>query len=98
MLDTYKRYYTLKLYTKEDMAKFVAGNKITAEQYTEITGDAYVAPEVSSVITEIKTKTAELRAAVYLGSELTAKSLEDAEERLDDAEADIAILKGGSAT
>jgi len=98
MFDKYKRYYDLKLYTKEDVAKFVAGGKITAEQYTEITGDEYVAPEVSSVITEMKTKTAELRAAVYLGSELTAKSLEDAEERLDDAEADITVLKGGSTT
>lgn len=93
-----KDYYDKKIYTKEDVAKLTLGGKITAEQYTEITGDEYVAPEVSSVITEMKTKTAELRAAVYLGSELTAKSLEDAEERLDDAEADIKVLKGGSTT
>ena len=90
MLDTYRRYYDLKLYTKEDMAKFVAGGKITAEQYTEITGDEYVAPEISSVIYNIQTRTAEISAALYFNSELAAK-------RIEDAEAEIETLKGGSA-
>ena len=40
---TVKRYYDAGRYTKEQVAVFVAANKITSEQYEEITGDAYVA-------------------------------------------------------
>ncbi len=89
MFKIIKGYYKKKLYTKEQIAKFVSGGTITAEQYQEITGGEYVPVKVSSVIKELQTKTAEVRAAVYFNSELTAK-------RLEDAEADIETLKGGS--
>lgn len=36
-----KRYYDKGIYTKENVATFVRAGKITAEQYKEITGDAY---------------------------------------------------------
>jgi len=38
-----KRFYILGLYTKEMVAKFVEKGVITAEQYEEITGEAYEA-------------------------------------------------------
>lgn len=37
-----KRYYGLGYYSKEQVAVFVSANKITPEQYQEITGDPYV--------------------------------------------------------
>ena len=36
-----KRYYDMGKYTNEQMKVFVKGNKITAEQYKEITGIKY---------------------------------------------------------
>ena len=36
-----KKFYNLGLYTKENVAKFVEKGIITAEQYEEITGEAY---------------------------------------------------------
>ncbi|MGN7387706.1 XkdX family protein [Sporosarcina sp. SAFN-015] len=35
-----KAYYP-RFYTKDDVKKFVVANKITPEQYEEITGDKY---------------------------------------------------------
>jgi len=40
-----KRYYDLKVYTKEDVAKFVTREKITEAEYEEITGEVYVAQQ-----------------------------------------------------
>ena len=37
-----KRFFDRKIYTKENVAVFVASGKITAEQYKEITGTAYI--------------------------------------------------------
>ena len=37
-----KRFFDRKIYTKENVAVFVASGKITAEQYKEITGPAYI--------------------------------------------------------
>lgn len=36
-----KRYYDKGIYTKENVSVFVKAGKITAEQYEEITGEAY---------------------------------------------------------
>lgn len=36
------RYYEKKIYTNEDVKIFVQGNKITEEQYKEITGENYI--------------------------------------------------------
>lgn len=36
-----KRYYDKGLYTKKNVALFVRRNKITPEEYKEITGDDY---------------------------------------------------------
>lgn len=36
-----KRYYDKKIYTNEDVKKFVLAGKITPEQYKEITGEEY---------------------------------------------------------
>jgi len=36
-----KEHYNLGNYTKEQVSGFVIKNKITAEQYKEITGDTY---------------------------------------------------------
>lgn len=36
-----KRYYNKGIYSKENVKVFVRAGKITAEQYQEITGDAY---------------------------------------------------------
>ncbi len=36
-----KMYYEKGIYTKENVAVFVKAEKITAEQYEEITGEAY---------------------------------------------------------
>ena len=36
-----KRYYDKGIYTKENVATFVRAEKITAEQYKEITRDVY---------------------------------------------------------
>ena len=37
-----KRFFDRKIYTKENVAVFVASGKITAEQYKEITGTEYI--------------------------------------------------------
>lgn len=36
-----KRYYDMGIYSKEDVKKFVKAGKITAEEYEQITGEAY---------------------------------------------------------
>lgn len=36
-----KRYYDKGYYSKEDVAKFVKANKITADEYKTITGVVY---------------------------------------------------------
>ena len=38
-----KRYYDKQYYSKEDVAKFVAAGKLTAEEYQQITGEEYPA-------------------------------------------------------
>lgn len=43
MFKIVKRYYDKGIYTKENVAVFVAAGKITPEQYAEITGDEYAA-------------------------------------------------------
>lgn len=40
---TVKNFYDSGLYTKDQVAVFVAKGKITPEQYEEITGEAYTA-------------------------------------------------------
>lgn len=42
-----KRYYDLGLWTKKMVGDGVYAGKITAEQYKEITGEEYEAPEVA---------------------------------------------------
>ena len=42
MFKIIKRYYNRGIYTKENVAVFVASGKITAEQYMEITGTEYI--------------------------------------------------------
>ena len=37
-----KRYYDMGIYSKEDVKKFVKAGKITAEEYEQITGEAYI--------------------------------------------------------
>ena len=37
-----KRFFDRKIYTEDDVKKFVASGKITAEQYKEITGTEYI--------------------------------------------------------
>lgn len=88
----YARYYRLKVMSKGDLANAVALNNgdLTAAQYTEITGEEYVAPVINSVIKDIQTRTAEISAALYFNSELAAK-------RIEDNEAKIEVLEGGSA-
>ncbi len=41
MFEKVKRFYDLGLYTKTQVAAFVLKGKLTAEQYTLITGDEY---------------------------------------------------------
>lgn len=41
MFERVKHYYDLGLYTKEQVAMFVHKDKLTAEQYEAITGEAY---------------------------------------------------------
>lgn len=41
MFDKVKKFYDKGLYTKSMVADFVKKNKITPEQYEEITGDKY---------------------------------------------------------
>lgn len=36
-----KRYYEKGYYSNEDVAKFVVAEKITAEEYEQITGETY---------------------------------------------------------
>lgn len=36
-----KRYYDKGIYSNEDVAKFVEAGRITAEEYEQITGEAY---------------------------------------------------------
>lgn len=38
---TVKRHYDAGRYTNANVATFVVGNKITSEQYEEITGEIY---------------------------------------------------------
>ena len=38
-----KRYYDIKIYSKDNVKVFVRADKITAEQYKEITGEVYAA-------------------------------------------------------
>lgn len=37
-----KRFFDRKIYTKDDVKKFVASGKITEGQYREITGTEYI--------------------------------------------------------
>ena len=37
-----KRFFDRKIYTKENVAVFVASGKITMEQFREITGTEYI--------------------------------------------------------
>lgn len=41
MYDKIKKYYDAGYYKKKHVAAFVTKGKITAEQYAEITGEAY---------------------------------------------------------
>lgn len=41
MFNIIKRYYDRGIYSKENVALFVASGKITAEQYKEITGEEF---------------------------------------------------------
>ena len=43
MFAVVKRYFNMGLYDAEAVAKFARVGKITAEQYTEITGEEYEA-------------------------------------------------------
>lgn len=38
-----KRYYDLGIYSAADVAKFIIANKLTAEEYQEITTEVYAA-------------------------------------------------------
>ena len=42
MFTIVKRYYDRGIYDNADVAKFVKAGKLTAEQYTEITGETMV--------------------------------------------------------
>lgn len=42
MFNIVKRYYEMKLYSVDDVAKFVRVGKLTPEQYKEITGQDFV--------------------------------------------------------
>lgn len=37
-----KRFFDRKIYTEDDVKKFVASGKITERQYREITGEEYI--------------------------------------------------------
>lgn len=41
MFEKIKKFYDMGLYSKEQVAAFVAKGKITPEQYKEITGEDY---------------------------------------------------------
>ena len=43
MFTIVKRYYDKQYYSKEDVAKFVVADKLTAEEYQQITGEEYPA-------------------------------------------------------
>lgn len=43
MFDVVKRYYDKKIYTNEDVKKFILAGKLTPEQYKLITGEDYIA-------------------------------------------------------
>lgn len=78
MFKIIKGYYGKKLYTKEQIAKFVIGGTITAAQYQEITGDEYVAPEVSSVIKELRTEINQNNVGIVLtGAALLSRAKDD---------------------
>ena len=36
-----KRFYDYRIYSKEDVAKFVVAGKLSAEEYQKITGEEY---------------------------------------------------------
>ena len=42
MFNIIKRFYNRGIYSKENVAVFVASGKITMEQYKEITGTEYI--------------------------------------------------------
>ena len=42
MFTIVKRYYDRGIYDKNDVKKFVLAGRLTAEQYTEITGETMV--------------------------------------------------------
>lgn len=43
MFSIVKRYYDKRIYSKNDVKKFVLAGKITPEQYKEITSEDYIA-------------------------------------------------------
>lgn len=43
MFSIVKRYYDKRIYSKNDVKKFVLAEKITPEQYKEITNEDYIA-------------------------------------------------------
>ena len=42
MFKIIKRYYNRRIYTKENVAVFVASGKITKEEFKKITGTEYI--------------------------------------------------------
>lgn len=41
LYNTVKRYYDMRIYTKENVATFVRAGQITEEEYALITGEPY---------------------------------------------------------
>ena len=41
LFEKVKKYYRMRLYSKEQVAAFVIKGRLTAEQYEDITGEAY---------------------------------------------------------
>jgi len=84
MFENYKNYYEWGLITKNDVAIAVALKEdgLTAEQYKTITGEDYVAPTVTSVITEIKEKISDNEFAINLTGAAVVDRIEDIEGKL----------------
>ena len=51
-LSKLKGYYDSGLWTKSMVSNAVSKNWITAEEYLEITGDAYTAPETQGTLSD----------------------------------------------
>ncbi len=78
----YSMWFTSNLISKETLKMMVANKKISEENYFEITNEDYVAPTVTSVITQMNEKISNNEFAINLTGAAVVDRIEDIEGKI----------------